>query len=63
MVRFMVARAAERNQILFRIITQVATEFFVVSLKIRHSTARLASPAIATQDLLAQSLIGQRIQP
>jgi hypothetical protein len=63
MVRFMVACGAERNQILFRIIAQVAKEFFVVNLKIRHRAARLASPPIATQNLLPQSFVRRRIQP
>jgi hypothetical protein len=35
----------------------------VVHLKIRHRAARLTPPAVATQDLLAQNFVRQRIQP
>jgi hypothetical protein len=52
MVRFMVACGAKRNQILFRIIARLATEFFVMNLEIRHRPARLTPPAIPTQNLL-----------
>ena len=58
-----VACGAERNQIGFRIIAGLAAEFFVVHLKIRHCAARLTPPAITTQNLLSQNLVGDGIQP
>jgi hypothetical protein len=48
----MMAYGAEGNQILFGIIARLATEFFVVDLKIRDGPAGLTSPSIATQNLL-----------
>jgi len=42
----MVARSAECNQIFLRIIARSAAEFSVVNLEIRHSAARLTSPAV-----------------
>jgi hypothetical protein len=47
----LVACGAESNQILFRIIARLATEFFVVNLEVRHRAAQLAPPAVAPQDL------------
>jgi hypothetical protein len=41
----------------------MAAELPVVHLKIRHCAARLTPPAIATQDLLAQTFVRQGIQP
>jgi hypothetical protein len=45
--------STERDQILAAIITGVTTKVFVVNLKIGHCAARLASPTIATQHLIA----------
>ena len=36
---------------------------FVVHLQVRHRAARLTPPAIATQDLLPQTLVRRRVQP
>lgn len=52
-----VAFRAKRNQVLLRILAGLATEFFVVDLKIGHCAARLASPAIATEHLIAQLFV------
>src|ERR1700739_2156917 len=41
----------------------MAAELLVVHLKIRHRATGLTSPAIATQGLLAQTLVRTRIQP
>lgn len=57
------ARRAEGDQVCFRILAGVATKLFVVNLKIRHRTARLTPPAIATQHLLPQTFVRHRIQP
>src|SRR5216684_6197763 len=41
----------------------MAAELPVVHLKIRHRATGLASPAVATQDLLAQTFVRQGVQP
>ena len=58
-----VAVAAQRDQVLFGIIAGVAAKLFVVNFQVRHRAARLTPPAIATQNLLPQSLVRHRIQP
>jgi hypothetical protein len=46
-MRGVMASHAKRYQILRRIIAGMASELFVVNLKVRPSTAGLASPTIA----------------
>jgi len=58
-----VARGALCYQVLFRIVPGVAPKPFVVHLQIRHRAARWTPPAIATQDLLPQTLVRYRVQP
>ena len=41
----------------------MAAELPVMHLKVRHRAARLTPPAVATQDLLAQTFVRQAIQP
>ena len=41
----------------------MGTELPVVDLKIRHRATGLTPPAVATQDLLAQTFVRQGIQP
>jgi hypothetical protein len=55
--------AAEGDQVLFSIVTRMAAKFLVVDFQVRHGAARLTSPAIATQDLLAKIVVRHRIQP
>ena len=43
---------AERNQVLFGIVTGVAAKLSVVDLQIRHRTACLTAPAVSAQYLL-----------
>jgi hypothetical protein len=43
------AIGAQCNQVFFGIITRMAAKLFVVEFQVRHSAARLTSPAIATQ--------------
>ena len=57
------ASVAQCDEVLFGIVAGVATKFLVMNLKIRHRTARLTSPAVATQDLLPKSVVCNRIQP
>jgi hypothetical protein len=52
----------KRDKVLLRIVTRMTTKLFVVNFKIRHGTARLASPAIATQHLIAQAFVELRIE-
>jgi hypothetical protein len=51
------AKGAERDQVLFRITAGVAAKLFVVNFQIRHCAARLAPPAIPTQDLLPERFV------
>ena len=52
-----VACRAQRDQVFFGVVAGVAAEFSVVHLKIRHRAAQLTPPAVATQDLLAQTFV------
>ena len=52
-----VARLAKRDQVLLSIIPGVATKFLMVDLEVRHCAAGLASPAVPTQNLLAQLVV------
>jgi hypothetical protein len=52
-----VARRAERNQVLVRIVAGLAAKLFVVNLKVGDCAARLASPAVATQHLVAEVVV------
>jgi hypothetical protein len=58
-----VARSAECNKVALGIIAVVAAKLLVVDFQVRHRTARLTSPAIATQYLLPQVLVRHRIKP
>ena len=48
-----VAREQSVMEVCFGITTTVASKLFVVNLQVRHSTAELTTPIIATQNLLA----------
>ena len=52
-----VACRAKRNQVPLAIITGTTAKLLVVDFKIRHSATRLASPAVATQHLMAQTVV------
>jgi hypothetical protein len=52
-----VAYGTKRDQVLLRIIARVTAKFLVVNLKIGHCATRLASPAVAMQHLLAQTVV------
>ena len=58
-----VACCAQRDQILLCIGSRMAAELPVVHLKIRHRATGLTPPAVATQDLLAQTFVRQGVQP
>src|SRR5260370_30097497 len=58
-----VACNAQRNQVLLSVGSRMAPELPVVHLKIGHRATGLTSPAVATQNLLAQTLVRQGVQP
>jgi hypothetical protein len=57
-----VACRAQRDQVLLGVGSRMAAELPVVHLKIGHRATRLTPPAVATQDLLAQTFVRQRVQ-
>jgi hypothetical protein len=58
-----VALDAQNYQILGRVVTQSAPRLNVMNLKIFHSPARLAAPAISLQDFPAELTISLRVEP
>jgi hypothetical protein len=58
-----VAISAHRDQVLFRIIPQVAPKLFVVDRQVRCGDARLTLSATAMLDLLLQTLVRCRVPP
>ena len=52
-----VACSAKGDQIFFAIFARLAAELFVMNLQVRHSSAELASPAVAAQHLLTELLV------
>ena len=60
---FLMARCAEGDQILGSVIAQSAPRLNVMDLKILHSPARLATPAISLQDFPAELAISFRVKP
>src|SRR6266849_3695653 len=50
-----VACRAQRDQVFLGVASRMAAELPVVHLKIRHRATGLTPPAVATQDLLAQT--------
>jgi hypothetical protein len=57
------ACGAQCNQVLFGVLAGVAPELFVMDFQARHGATGLTPPAIATQDLLPQTLVRRGIQP
>ena len=56
------ACGAERDQVLFGVMTRVTAKLFVVDLQVRHRATGLTPPAVTAQDLLTESLVRRRIQ-
>jgi hypothetical protein len=54
---------AQRDQVLFGILTTLTPKLLVVNLQIQSASADLASPAITPQHLLAESLVQPWIKP
>src|SRR5580704_1604186 len=59
----LMARCAEGDQILGRVITEAAACLNMVDLKIFHPPARLAMPVISLQNFLAELSISFRFKP
>jgi len=57
-----VACTAECYQVLFGIGPRLAAKLFVVNFKIGHRSARLASPAVASEHLVAKLFIQLAVQ-
>ncbi|MGA8490975.1 MAG: hypothetical protein WB711_11160 [Terriglobales bacterium] len=57
------ASRTKRDHIFFGIVARLAPEFFVVDFKIGSGAARLTSPAIATEHLIAQLFVPLGIEP
>lgn len=57
-----VSRIAKRDQVLLRVIAGLASEIFVVDLKLGHCAARLASPAVAIEHLVAETVVLVRLK-
>ena len=62
-MHYRMASHAQRYQILFGIITTLAAKILVVNLKVRPGPARLASPTVAAQHLLPESIVRLAIEP
>ena len=61
-MRVAVTDCAKRDQVRFRVISQMTPEFFVMNFQVRHRATRLTPPGIATQHLLPEPLIGRSIE-
>ena len=57
------ASRAQRDQILFGIITTVAAKVFVVNFQTRFAATALAGPTVAAQHLLPESFVQLEIEP
>src|SRR5260370_30111978 len=57
-----VACRAQRDQVGLGVGSRMAAELPMVHLKIRHRATGLTPPAVATQNLLAQLFVRQRVQ-
>jgi hypothetical protein len=53
--------ATTRNQVLLRIRTGLATDFFVMNLQVGHPSADLASPSVLAQHLITGSSVQSRL--
>ena len=60
---FLMARCAESDQILGRVIAKSASRLNVMDLKILRSPAPLATPAVSLQDFAAELAISFGIKP
>ena len=58
-----VTGGAQRDEILFHVLSELTPWADVVNLELIHATTALAAPAIALQHLAAQSSIGVRVEP
>ncbi len=54
---------AQGDEVFFEVIPALAAKFPVMNFEIRSSAARLAPPAVASQDLLSQLVVFLGIKP
>jgi len=62
MVSLPMACSAHCDEVHFGVISQATAKFLVVNFQVQHRTARLTTPAIATQHMLPEPLIGRSIE-
>jgi hypothetical protein len=56
-----VACGTNRNQLLLPVVAGLATKLLVMNFEVEHCATRLASPTVATQHLVAKSVVQLRI--
>jgi hypothetical protein len=54
---YRMAFSTQRDQVILRIITTPTAKILVMNLQVRPGPARLASPTVATQHLLPESIV------
>jgi hypothetical protein len=62
-VRLSVARCTQRDQVQLGIFAGLAAKLLMVDFQSRHRAAGLTPPAVAPQDLLAQTFVRQGVEP
>jgi hypothetical protein len=58
-----VACCTQCDKVRFRIAAAMTTKLLMVNFQVRHLAAPLTSPTVATEHLLSQIFIGNRIEP
>src|SRR5437667_9059082 len=56
-------RDTEGNQVLLRIFSRLAAQFFMVNLQVQHRAAELALPAVSPEYVLAELLVVLLLEP
>ncbi len=62
-MRLRVACCTQRDQVQLGIFAGLAAKLLMVRFQVRHGATRLTPPAVATQDLLAQTFVRQGVEP
>ena len=62
-MNLLVAGCAKGDQVLFSVVSQLASEADVVNLETDGATASLAAPPVSGEDPLAKPPIGLKVQP
>ena len=61
-MRLTVACCTQRDQVQLRIFAGLAAKLLMVDFQLRHRAAGLTPPAVATQNLLAQTFVRRGVQ-